>query len=355
MFVAGHEKPVSREKGGIESMKKLIALILAILMCLTASFAMADAWKSGDTVYFHVNAKAGGATDLYTRYLTQALTEVCPGVNFVVQNYETAEVALATVQGQKPDGLNLGTLHSGAFIQWFTGASNISVKDDLKVVGVMNFGGPQAIIAGPNAPYKNLAELADWIKANPGKLMVGCSLGGTSQMIFINIMKGLVGDSDLVTYVQCASEADKLTMTASNSIDLANCSIPNAVDYEADGKLTILGTFAATGVTLDDIKELTGKDLSDNYKTGPDQGYESATWNGNHYVYVPKDTPDEICEAINEALCKANDVASYIEGNKAMASFIGAVNYAEATAAFESEWATMEELVTQLGLKMEGR
>ena len=43
-------------------------------------------------------AKAGGGTDLYTRYLTQALGEVCPGVNFVVNNYEVSEVGMETVK-----------------------------------------------------------------------------------------------------------------------------------------------------------------------------------------------------------------------------------------------------------------
>ena len=33
-------------------------------------------WKSGDNVYVDVPAKAGGGTDLYTRYLTQAHSEV---------------------------------------------------------------------------------------------------------------------------------------------------------------------------------------------------------------------------------------------------------------------------------------
>ena len=76
-------------------MKKLTAIVLALLLCLTATFAMADAWKAGDTVTFIVPAKAGGGSDLYTRYLTQALSEVCPGVNFIVTNYETSEVGKA--------------------------------------------------------------------------------------------------------------------------------------------------------------------------------------------------------------------------------------------------------------------
>ena len=88
-------------------MKKLFAMILAAALDLglaacggssapdatTAAPAKSDAapasaadagaavtsdtvWPDGSTVYFDVPAKAGGGTDLYTRYLTQALGEL---------------------------------------------------------------------------------------------------------------------------------------------------------------------------------------------------------------------------------------------------------------------------------------
>ena len=137
-------------------------------------------WKSGDNVYIDVPAKAGGGTDLYTRYLTQALGEVCPGVNFVVTNYDTGEVGMEHTKNAAADGLTLVTCHGGAIIQYLAGSSEVNIKDDLKVVGIMNQGGPQAIIAKPGAPYKNFTELADYIKANPGQVVIGCSLGGTT-------------------------------------------------------------------------------------------------------------------------------------------------------------------------------
>jgi tripartite-type tricarboxylate transporter receptor subunit TctC len=332
-------------------MKKLIALVLALVLCCSASIALADAWKAGDTVYFHVNAKAGGGTDLYTRYLTQALSEVCPGVNFVVNNYETAEVGMATVVNAKPDGYNLGTCHGGAIIQWYTAASNINLKDQSKIVGIMNLGGPQAIIAGPNAPYKNFTELAEFLKANPGYVMIGCSLGGTTQMIFTSFVEAIAGDKDLAMYVQCASEADKLTNVASGSIDIANCSIPNALSYEADGRLTILGTIGPKMSTIEAMSELLGTELGSQYASGPEQGVESATWDSNYYVYAPAGTPDEICQAINEAICKASEAASYVEGNKAMATFVAPVNYEDTQAAFNTEWDFLDGLVDGLGLK----
>lgn len=336
-------------------MKKLLALVLALVLCLSASAALADAWKSGDTVYFHVNAKAGGGTDLYTRYLTQALSEVCPGVNFVVNNYETSEVGMATVTSAKPDGYNLGTCHGGAIIQWYTGASNINLKEDAKIVGIMNLGGPQAIIAGKDAPYKNFTELAEFLKANPGYVMIGCSLGGTTQMIFTSFVEAIAGDKDLAMYVQCASEADKLTNVASGSIDIANCSIPNALSYEADGRLTILGTIGPKMSTIEAMEELLGTELGAQYASGPEQGVESATWDSNYYVYAPAGTPDEICQAINEAICKASEQASFIDGNKAMATFVAPVNYEDTQAAFLTEWDFLDGLVDGLGLKAADR
>ena len=314
-----------------------------------------DVWPQGSTVYFDVPAKAGGGTDLFTRYLTQALQEVCPGVNFVVQNYETSEVGVEHTKNADPDGMTLVANHGGGIVLYMTGASNVSMKDDLKVVGVMNLGGPQAIIAGPNAPYHNLNELGDYIKNNPGEVVIGCALGGTTQMIFVNLVDALTGDSSMANYVQCGSEADKLTQTASGSIDIANCSIPNALAYEADGRLTILGTIGPDISTLATMNELLGEELPDTYKSGPEQGIDSAVWNSSYYLMVPASTPDNICEAINSAIMKASEMDSYIEGHKAMATFVGTLDYEESKKTLETEWNFLDTLIDDMGLKVEGR
>ena len=308
-------------------------------------------WKSGDNVYVDVPAKAGGGTDLYTRYLTQALSEVCPGVNFVVTNYDTGEVGMEHVKNAKPDGLTLGACHGGSIIQYLAGSSEVNIKDDVKAVGIMNQGGPQAIIAKPGAPYTNFTELAEYIKANPGDVVVGCSLGGTTQVLFTSLIEELTGDANSVNYVQCSSEADKLTNVAAGSIDIANCSIPNAVSYDADGKLTVLGSIGPKAATLENMSELVGTELDKKFATTQEQNV-SLTWDSNYYIVVPKDTPDEICEAINEAIQKATTVQSFIDGNNKMATYIAAVNYEDTKKALETEWSSLDELVGSMGLKV---
>ena len=249
------------------------------------------------------------------------------------------------------DGLTLVTCHGGAIIQYLAGSSEVNIKDDLKVVGIMNQGGPQAIIAKPGAPYKNFAELADYIKANPGQVVIGCSLGGTTQVLFTSLVEALTGDANSVNYVQCSSEADKLTNVAAGSIDIANCSIPNAESYDADNKITVLGSLGPKVATLENMSELVGTELNEKFATTQEQGID-VTWDSNYYVLAPKDTPDEICEAINEALCKASEVQSFIDGNNSMATYIAAVNYEDTKKALDDEWAFQDGLVSSMGLKV---
>ncbi len=364
-------------------MKKLFAMILAAALVLglaacggssapaatTAAPAKSDAapapaadagaavtsdtvWPDGSTVYIDVPAKAGGGTDLYTRYLTQALGELYPKVNFVVTNYDTTEVGREHAKNADPDGKTLVIHHGGWFLEYCAGSSNVNPKEDFETVGILNMGGPQAIIAKPNAPYKNFKELGEYIAAHPGEVVIGCSLGGASHATLFSIVDSLgEGYTDMVNWVQCGSEADKLTQTASASIDIANCSIPNAQAYEADGKLTILGTLGPSVATLDNMSELVGLQLGDSFKTTKEQGLDVA-WDSCYYVWAPKGTPEDVCRAINEAICKATEVQSFIDGNNSMATYIGAVDYDTVQATIEDEWSRMSALSTAMGLNV---
>ena len=352
-------------------MKKLFALILALTMLLSLAACSSNSapaandapasnepvtadnvWADGSTVYFDVPAKAGGGTDLYTRYLTQALGELYPNVNFVVTNYDTTEVGREHAKNAKADGKTLAVHHGGWFLEYCSGGSNVNPKEDFETVGVLNMGGPQAVIAKPDAPYKNFQELGEYIAANPGEVVIGCSLGGASHAVLYSVVAALGEDyPDMVNWVQCGSEADKLTQTASGSIDIANCSIPNAQAYEADGKLTILGTTGPTVATLENMSELVGLQLGDTFKTTKEQGLDLA-WDSCYYVWAPKGTPEDVCRAINEAICKATAVQSFIDGNNAMATYIGAVNYDEVQATIADEWQRMSDLSTAMGLNI---
>lgn len=362
--------------------KRLLALLLAGTMCLSlaacgndtgdttsktpegtsstdpqggngdnAELTIDDVWPSGTTVYIDVPAKAGGGTDIATRYLTQALGEVVPGVNFVVNNYDTTEVGREHMKNADPNGQTLLVHHGGMILEYFSGTTNVSAKDDYKTVGVVNRGGPQAIITRPDAPYKTLEELGSYINEHPNEVVIGCTLGGASQAALFAIIDALgEGYTEKVNWVQCGSEADKLTQTASGSIDIANCSVNNAQSYEADGRLNIICTSCPTGTTLAQLSELVGLELGKNYAPCPEQGVD-AVYDSSYYVWAPAGTPDNICEAINAVVMKATEQQSFIDGMKQMACFVEADDYATTQQIFNDEWTAMEALAEGMGIK----
>lgn len=352
-------------------MKKLFALVLALTLVLSLAACGAESapaatapakapsdgpvtiesvWPDGSTVYFDVPAKAGGGTDLYTRILTQALQETYPKVNFVVTNYDTAEVGAEHAKNADPDGLTLTIAACTSMDNYLSGQSEVNPNADYTAVAKLHDGGPQAIIAQPGAPYHNLKELGEYIAAHPGEVVVGCSLGGTSQIILRSIIASLgEGYEDMVNYVQCASEADKLTQTASKAIDIANCSIPNAQSYEADGKLTILGTVGPKVATLATMSELVGIQLPDTFKATMEQGIDFS-WDAGYYVMAPAATSDAVCEAINAAVQKAAQQPSFQEGIKKMASYQNVPDLAGARADWAAEWDFQVECITGMGL-----
>ena len=353
-------------------MKKMFALVLALTLVLSLAacgsgntpatsepakaspsdgpVTIESIWPDGSTVYFDVPAKAGGGTDLYTRILTQALQETYPKVNFIVTNYDTAEVGAEHAKNADPDGLTLTIAACTGMDNYLSGQSEVNPNVDYTTVAKLHDGGPQAIIAQPGAPYTNLKEFGEYIAAHPGEVVVGCALGGTSQIILRSIIASLgEGYEDMVNYVQCGSEADKLTQTASKAIDIANCSIPNAQSYEADGKLTILGTIGPRVATLETMSELVGLQLPDTFKTTMEQGIDFS-WDAGYYVMAPAATSDAVCEALNGAMQKASEQQSFQDGMKKMASYPNVPDLAGARADWAAEWDFQVECITGMGL-----
>lgn len=348
-------------------MKKILALVLVLAMALalvacgggkTATSGkietIADVWPDGTTVYIDVPAKAGGGTDLFTRYLTAALGKYLPKVNFVVTNYDTAEVGAEHAKNAKPDGKTLTVAACTNMDNYLSGMSNVN-PNEMTIIGKMHDGGPQAIIAKPDAPYTNLVEWGQYINEHPGEVVVGCSLGGTSQIILYSIIDAVTGgNADAVNYVQCGSEADKLTQTASASIDIANCSIPNAQAYEADGKLTILGTIGPKVATLETMSKLVGLELPQTFLSTVEQGIDF-TWNAGYYLIGPAGMSEEMAKVINEAMVAACADQEFLDGMGKMASFPNVTDLATTRADWKAEWDFQNEILTSLGWKAEGR
>ena len=320
-------------------MKKIIALVLIAILALSlCAGAVADEiWAPGKTVFIDLGARAGGGTDLIIRYITQALGELNPGVNFVVNNYDVADVGLAKAAYAEPNGLNLSVISVGNVTNYHAGTSNFDPEEVFTVVAKITDGGPQAYVATAGAPYHNFNELVDYIRTSDKKVKIGVNIGAISHLSWLCAFNAI--DPELnskVNYVQSGGEADKLTNIASGSIDLANCSMNNSIAYEADGKLVVLGLIGPKAATRAGTSELVGAELGEQYASLAEQGYDYTLECGT-YMTLPAGTDPAIVEYVNAKLMELNGNEIYENGMKVMGQFSGVSNLEKTQADWAAE------------------
>ncbi len=127
---------------------------------------------------------AQGGTDQQVRTLAPSLTRIL-GQQLVIENREGggASIGTAAVKNAPADGYTL--LYTG------TGAMTVSVHmrkgvpytlEDFVPIGNV-IGTPFVVAARPDAPFKTIAELVAFARANPGKINYGSAgIGTTTHM-----------------------------------------------------------------------------------------------------------------------------------------------------------------------------
>ncbi|MGI6029099.1 MAG: tripartite tricarboxylate transporter substrate binding protein [Candidatus Heteroscillospira sp.] len=348
-------------------MKKTLALILALTMIFgmlagcggetapesTApessapesstpdSSAPEASWPKG-AVTIHAASKAGGSTDMHTRFIANAWGPAIDE-NVVVQNYDSSAVAFSSVAAMAPDGANLLCMHTGIVDAYLTGATDVSPIDDLEIVAVMQDFGIQAFIAAPDAPYNDFKEMIDYAKEHPGELSCAIATKNATHFMWGSIAQQLGVEFRMV---EAANETEKLTNVAGGFISLGNCSAANGKNYEADGKVKVLGL----AVNSDDVDTSAYPE----YKTLSQQGVDYFM-NSYIFLFAPAGTDEATLQAMNASLEKVLDDASYQEGMQNMGCTPGWMNLEDSRAFLASLYESEKSVADSLGILAENR
>lgn len=289
-------------------------------------------WPSS-AVQLLVPSKAGGITDIYTRYVQESLQKSTGG-NFATVNYDTEAVGYENLRSANPDGTTLLFQHSTLICKYLTGAVEYNPSTEFRVVGEVANMGSQAIICGPDAPYNTWDEFVSYAKEHPGEVTTAIATNGTTHFIFGQVQKNCGVELNMV---ECSAEADKLTNVAGGIIDVANCSLGSAKEYENAGKLKVLGVLGSG-------------EPEENYPEW--EPIKDVIWVSHLYCFAPADTDDATAEAINAALKTLVQDSNYEEQTKKIG---GAPEYYDLKACEEDFAKTLNELsevATSLGINV---
>jgi tripartite-type tricarboxylate transporter receptor subunit TctC len=235
---------------------------------------------------------AGGPTDVIARMVAERLSEAW-GQQLYVENMPGAGGNLGVeIAGRAaPDGYTILVVSTGFIINpsMYLKIGYDPVKDFAPISLVA--ASPNVVTAHPSLPAKNLKELIELIKANPGKYSFAQPATGSTPHLAGELFKQTY-NLDLVT-VPFNGAPLAINSTMGNHTPISFTALPPAMGNIRDGSLRGIAILAKERVAA-------LPDLPTNIEQGV-PGLESDTLTG---IVAPADTPKAIIDKWNAAIVK---------------------------------------------------
>ena len=141
------------------------------IICLAATLlgvtTVAHAWEPKAPIRVIIGYGAGGSTDVIGRLMLKKIEDQ-KGWKFIVENKTGAQGGLAAneIKNAPPDGYVIGILSNANFaLDHLISKSSTYMPEDFHYLGTIARI-EYALVAAKDAPYNNLAELAEYTKKN---------------------------------------------------------------------------------------------------------------------------------------------------------------------------------------------
>ncbi len=215
-------------------------LITLALGLAAAGFAHAQAWPTKGPVTLLVPFPPGGSTDMIARTLSPKLQEKLGGT-FIIDNKAGAggTVGATAAKRAAPDGYTIFVSSLGPFVigpHLIKGVAYDPLKDfDYITVAVQ---APNVLTVPASSPYKTLAELMTFIKANPGKMSFASAGNGTSDHLTAELFWQQTGTTGL--HIPYKGGAPAMTDLLGGQVDATFMNINTGLANIKAGKLRAL-------------------------------------------------------------------------------------------------------------------
>lgn len=269
-------------------MKKMLTRavfgLIAVMCFSQAAYAQP---LSSRAIKIVVPFGAGGVADLTARIVAQKLAESM-GQPVVIENKPGAGGVVAgdAVAKAEPDGHTLLLMSNGTAVSagLFKTLPFDTLKDfaPISTLGFFDI----AIVVAQDSPYKTLAELLSFARANSGKLNIGTINIGSTQNLSAELFKTTAGIQAQV--VPFNGTPAVITALRGGQIDAAfeilSPMLPQ-INAHSVRALAVLGD--KRSVALKDVPTVSQSDL---------KGFSVASWNA---LAAPAKTPKDVIARLN--------------------------------------------------------
>ena len=241
----------------------------------------------------------GGSTDILSRSVGRALTESM-GQSIVLDNKPGGGgiIATETLAKAPPDGYTIlmsNTSHS-VLPSLHAKLPYDPIKDfaPVSLVALTH----SLLLVNPSLPVKNVKELIDLARAQPGKLNYASGTTGASAHFGAELLK-LMAKVNIVQ-VPYKGTAGQLTALIAGEVQMSFVTMPSALPHVTAGRLRVLAIGSPRrSPTLPDVPTVAESGLP---------GFDIGAWNG---ILAPAHTPPALVARLNAEIAKmTNDPAT---------------------------------------------
>jgi tripartite-type tricarboxylate transporter receptor subunit TctC len=233
----------------------------------------------------------GTTNDIIARQLAQDMTGTL-GQSVIVENRAgaTGNIATEFVAKSRPDGYTLVIASMSNILNQVTGNASSNLTKDFTPVA---FSGktPYSLLVPNELPAKNVAELVELARQQPGKLNYAGFVGGVPQFLGEMLNRAAKINTVMVPY---KSTTDALVDLLANRIQIWFTPVASGIPVQSAKQARML---AVTGDTrarvLPDIP------------TFKEAGYPDLTVDVVYFLLAAKGTPQPIVDKLSSAIGKA--------------------------------------------------
>lgn len=322
----------------MQRMKKVVSILTGLFASLWFLGPVAADTYPSHPITIVVPYTAGGTTDTVARIIAQHLGAKL-GQPVLVENKPgtSGTVGAAFVARAKPDGYTLlmGTIS--------THATNPSLYKSLPYDNIKDFApismcasSPNMLIVNPEVPAKNVAELIELLKKNPGKYTYGSNGAGTSQHLIAELFKTQTGTD--ILHVPYKGSGKMIIDVVAGHIDMSFDNMPTALGQMKGDKVRALAVTSLKRVPQ-------APDVPTLAETLP--GFQAGSWQG---LFAPAGVPDAILDKLNAAVQEVLNMKDVEESFEKLGATPEPMSRADFTAFVKSETERWAKVIGDAGL-----
>jgi tripartite-type tricarboxylate transporter receptor subunit TctC len=199
------------------------------------------AWPADRPIQIIVPFPPGGGTDINVRAMPPHFQRHLPGSRFVIVNRPGAgaEIGYTAMAQAAPDGYTIGTVITPS-LQTITIERQPQYKlEDFAFIGTV-VEDPGGFFVAPNSPWRSIADLVAYAKANPGRVAVGTAGIGSDDHLLMIALERAAGIQ--LNHIPFAGQAPAVTALIAGQIEISSMNMGESIALLRESRVRALAT-----------------------------------------------------------------------------------------------------------------